>query len=57
MRRSGYSRTTTLGTVQKAQARQRLAQGHSVAAIARDLNTSRQTVMRIRARSDEQATG
>ena len=36
-------------------ARALLAQGRSIAAIARDLNTSRQTVMRLRARFDETA--
>ncbi|WP_412770000.1 helix-turn-helix domain-containing protein [Ralstonia pseudosolanacearum] len=38
-----------MSTKQESAVQQRLAQGHAVAAIARDLNTSRQTIMRIRA--------
>nr|WP_311734895.1 MULTISPECIES: helix-turn-helix domain-containing protein [unclassified Paraburkholderia] len=41
----------------EALARARLAEGQSVSAIARELNTSRQTVMRLRARSDKQGIG
>ncbi|WP_207001258.1 recombinase family protein [Trinickia mobilis] len=50
-------RPRALSDKQEAVARVRLAEGQSVAAIARELNTSRQTVMRLRARSDEQAVG
>ncbi|CAB3791430.1 recombinase family protein [Paraburkholderia caffeinilytica] len=50
-------RPRALSDRQEALARVRLAEGQSVAAIARELNTSRQTVMRLRVRSDEQAIG
>lgn len=43
-------RPRALSTKQEAIAQGRLAQGDAVAAIARDLDTSRQTVMRVRAR-------
>lgn len=41
-------RPRALNTKQRNLAQERLAQGHAVAAIARDLGTSRQTIMRIR---------
>jgi len=50
-------RPRALSDRQEALARVRLAEGQSVAAIACELNTSRQTVMRLRVRSDEQAIG
>lgn len=48
-------RPRALSDRQEALARARLVEGWSVAAIARELKTSRQTVMRLRARSAEQA--
>ncbi|WP_429327163.1 helix-turn-helix domain-containing protein [Paraburkholderia sp. GAS348] len=50
-------RPRALGDRQEELARTRLAEGRSIAAIARELDTSRQTVMRLRARFDEQAIG
>ena len=47
-------RPRALSDKQEALARVRLAEGQSVAAIARELNTSRQPVMRLRVRLDEQ---
>lgn len=44
-------RPSSLTEAQQQQARERLAQGHPVAAIARDLGTSRQTIMRLREQS------
>ncbi|KGX75050.1 helix-turn-helix domain-containing protein [Burkholderia pseudomallei] len=41
-----------LSEKQEALALSRLAQGQSVAAIAREMSTSRQTIMRLRARGD-----
>ncbi|WP_235184833.1 helix-turn-helix domain-containing protein [Cupriavidus sp. SK-3] len=41
---------------QEVQARERLAQGQSISSIARDLNTSRQTIMRLRARYEHVAS-
>ncbi|MGF6791459.1 recombinase family protein [Paraburkholderia sp. 35.1] len=49
-------RPRALGEKQEAQARERLAQGHSIASIARDLHTSRQTVMRLRSRYEQAAS-
>lgn len=48
-------RPRALSDTQEALARARLVDGWSVAAIARELKTSRQTVMRLRARFTEQA--
>jgi putative DNA-invertase from lambdoid prophage Rac len=48
-------RPRALSDRQQEMARALLAQGRPIAAIARDLNTSRQTVMRLRARIDETA--
>lgn len=48
-------RPRALSDRQEEMARALLAQGRPIAAIARDLNTSRQTVMRLRARFDETA--
>jgi putative DNA-invertase from lambdoid prophage Rac len=45
-------RPRALNEKQRALVLERLAVGQSVAAVARELNTSRQTVMRLRARSD-----
>ncbi|MGS0625014.1 recombinase family protein [Ralstonia sp. VS2407] len=45
-------RPRALGDKREAMARERLAQGESIASIARALNTSRQTVMRLRARME-----
>ncbi|CAM8832496.1 DNA invertase [Burkholderia pseudomallei] len=45
-------RPKALSDKQAALALARLAQGQSVAAIARELSTSRQTIMRLRARRD-----
>ncbi|MBB5409148.1 putative DNA-invertase from lambdoid prophage Rac [Paraburkholderia sp. HC6.4b] len=49
-------RPRALSGKQEELARERLAQGQSVASIARALNTSRQTVMRLRARSEQMAS-
>jgi putative DNA-invertase from lambdoid prophage Rac len=46
-------RPRALSDTQEAQAREWLAQGQSVASIARALNTSRQTVMRLRVRCQQ----
>ena len=48
-------RPKALGSKQESTALDRLAQGLTVAAVARELNTSRQTIMRLRTRSAEQA--
>lgn len=48
-------RPRALSDRQEELARTRLAEGRPVAAIARELNTSRQTVMRLRARFEETA--
>lgn len=55
-RRAGKTlgRPRALSAAQESIAQQKLAQGSSVSAIARELDTSRQTVMRIRARSEQQ---
>ncbi|KGU94611.1 putative DNA-invertase from lambdoid prophage Rac [Burkholderia pseudomallei MSHR4377] len=45
-------RPKALSEKQEALALSRLAQGQSVAAIAREMSTSRQTIMRLRARGD-----
>ncbi len=47
-------RPYALNAKQENIVQERLAQGHAVAAIARDLNTSRQTIMRVRHRSGQQ---
>ena len=41
-------RPQSLDKNQMAMVRQKLSEGHSVAALARELGTSRQTVMRVR---------
>jgi len=46
-------RPHALNAKQENIVRERLAQGHAVAAIARDLNTSRQTIMRVRHRNSQ----
>jgi putative DNA-invertase from lambdoid prophage Rac len=51
-----FGRPRALGEKQEAQARERLEQGHSIASIARDLHTSRQTVMRLRSRFEQAAS-
>ncbi|KWF86290.1 DNA invertase [Burkholderia diffusa] len=48
-------RPRALSNSQEELARTRLAEGRPIAAIARELNTSRQTVMRLRSRFDEKA--
>jgi putative DNA-invertase from lambdoid prophage Rac len=45
-------RPKALSDKQESTALARLAQGQTVAAVARELNTSRQTIMRLRVRSD-----
>ncbi|MEK7489257.1 MAG: helix-turn-helix domain-containing protein [Pseudomonadota bacterium] len=50
-----WRKPCALSDKQQTLARARLAEGQSVAAIARELNTSRQTIMRLRARSVEHA--
>ncbi|WP_258179045.1 helix-turn-helix domain-containing protein [Burkholderia multivorans] len=50
-------RPRALSDRQEELAHARLARGHSISAIARELNTSRQTVMRLRARSGPQPLG
>jgi hypothetical protein len=47
-------RPKALSSRQESTALARLAQGLTVAAVARELNTSRQTIMRLRTRSAEQ---
>ncbi len=49
-------RPHALNSKQKELVQERLVQGHAVAAIARDLGTSRQTIMRLRARIDVTGT-
>jgi putative DNA-invertase from lambdoid prophage Rac len=44
-------RPSALSVAQQAEARRRLAQGESVSQLARDYNTTRQTIMRVRERS------
>ena len=48
-------RPSTLTKIQIVEARRRLAAGDAVAAIARELNTSRQTIMRTRIDASLQA--
>ena len=45
-------RPRALTQKQEALVRERLKQGQSIATVARELNTSRQTIMRVRARSE-----
>jgi len=45
-----------LSDKQELRALARLAQGQTVSAVARELNTSRQTIMRLRARGDVNGT-
>lgn len=47
-----FGRPKALSDKQESAALVRLAQGQTVAAVARELNTSRQTIMRLRARGD-----
>ncbi|QWC88276.1 recombinase family protein [Cupriavidus metallidurans] len=47
-----FGRPRALSDTDEERARAWLAEGHSIASIARDLNTSRQTIMRVRTRGE-----